>query len=105
MHHAQCYHTEQENKTDIAIPKECNPSKGARKIKGTRKEGTLIQCFREKAKRKGERKPLREARPPNLLNIALYGLTSSYLHPYPFCLHLGGRTLAPSVHAPRVYMQ
>ena len=45
------------------------------------------------------------ARPPNLLNIALCVLVSSCLHLCPFCLCLGGRTLAPSVYAPCVYMQ
>ena len=35
------------------------------------------------------------ARPLNLLNIALHGLASLYLHLCPFYLHLGGHTLAP----------
>ena len=45
-----------------------------------------------------------EARPLNLLNIAVW-LISPCLHPRPFCLRLGDRAVAPSVLAHCVYMQ
>ena len=64
----------------------------------------LRKRLRER-EREREREPLGEARPPNLLNIALCGLTSTCLHPCPFFFCLGGHTLTPSVHAPSVYMQ
>ena len=48
----------------------------SKKDKGYTKRGILIQDSREKARRKGRRKPLGEARPLNLLNIALCGLAS-----------------------------
>ena len=49
--------------------------------------------------------PFREARPLNLLNIALFRLASSYLHPCPYCSRLGSRALVPSILAPCVYME
>ena len=42
----------------------------SKKDNGYTERGTLIQDSREKARGEGERKPLREAKPPNLLNIA-----------------------------------
>ena len=58
-----------------------HPKKSAGKIR-VQGEGTLIHDSREKARREGERKPLGKASPPNLPNISLFGLVSSYLHPY-----------------------
>ena len=57
----------------------------SKKNKGYKEKGNPNICSREKAKRDRERKmlPLREARTPNLLNIALCGVVSSCLHPYP----------------------
>ena len=49
-------------------------------------------------------KQMGEARPLNLLNITAC-LISTGLHPCPFCLRLGNRTLALCVLAPRAYMQ
>ena len=71
------------------------PKQRAGKGKGTRRVGTLTHALEKRLK---ERETEREnhsqgARPYNLLNIALYGLTSSCLHPCPFYLHLGGHTL------------
>ena len=45
-----------------------------------------------------------EARPLNLINTAVW-LTSTCLHPYPFCLSLGDRAPAPCVLALCVHMQ
>ena len=55
--------------------------------------------------REREREPLGEVRPPNLLNLALFGLACSCLHPCLFCSHLGSYALAPSVLAPSIYVQ
>ena len=44
-----------------------------------------------------------KARPPNLLNIAAW-LISTCSHPHPFCLCLGDRTLAPCALTPYMYM-
>ena len=78
----------------------------SRKDKGFKERGNPNTCSREGAKRERKRENHSGgARPPNLLNIALCGLASSCLHPCPFHLRLGGRTLAPSVCAPCVYMQ
>ena len=52
-----------------------------------------------KAERERERdKPHGEAKPHNLLNIDLFGLASSYLHPCPFCSCLGSHAFASSVY-------
>ena len=78
----------------------------SRKCKGYKERGNPNTCPRKVAQREGERENhFRGASPPNLLNIALCGLVTSCLNPCPFCLHLGGCTLAPKVHAPCVYMQ
>ena len=57
----------------------------SKKNKGYKEKENPNLCSREEAKRDRERKmlPLGEARPPNLLNIALRGLVSSCLRPYP----------------------
>ena len=52
--------------------------------------------FKEKAKR--ERKPLREAKPPNLLIIALFGLASFVYIFSLFSLHVRSCVLTPSVY-------
>ena len=73
---------------------------GMRPKQDTRK-GNPSTWFHRRLKereRGRKRRPLREVRPPNLLNIALFGLASSCLHPYPFCSCLGSYILAPSVH-------
>ena len=59
IHHAQCYHTEQESKTNIAIPRERGLSKEQEKIKGTRGGGTLIHALEKRLKeRERKRNPL-----------------------------------------------
>ena len=64
-----------------------------------KEKAALIHGSREgERERERERKPLREDRPPNLLNIALFELTPSCLHPCPFLSRLGSRTLALSMH-------
>ena len=57
---------------------------------------------KQEAYREGEKKKttLEGLGRPNLLNIALCELESPCLHPWPFCLRLGGRTFAPSIHRP-----
>ena len=93
-------------KTDIAIPREHDPSKEQENQKGTRRGGTLIHALEKSLReRREEKTALEGARPPNLLNIAIYGLAFSCLHLCHFCSHLRGRPLAISVHAPRVYVQ
>ena len=64
----------------------------------------LRKRLRER-EREREREPLGEARPPNLLNIAIFRLMSSCLHPCPFFLCLGSHAIAPNILAPSVYMQ
>ena len=54
---------------------------------GTRKESPSLESYRngsiEKAKRERERKPHGEAKPPNLLIIALFGLDPfAYIFPF-----------------------
>ena len=73
---------------------------GMRPKQDTRKgnPSTWFQRRLKERERGRKRRPLREVRPPNLLNIALFGLASSCLHPYPFCSCLGSYILAPSVH-------
>ena len=92
-------------KIDIAIPRECGPSKEQENKKGYM-EGDPNTCSREETQRERDRENHSgRARPPNLLKIPLHGLASSCLHPCPFCLRLEGRTLTTSILAPYVYMQ
>ena len=91
-------------KTDIAIPMELAQAR-CRKVKGDSWMETLIYALEKRLKERERENHSRGARPPNLLNIAFCGLTSTCLHPCPFRLRLGGCTLAPSVYAPCVYMQ
>ena len=92
-------------KTNIFVPREHGPSKKAGKVKGTKRGGTLIHALEKRLRERERENHSRGARPPNLLNIAFCGLTSTCLHPCPFRLRLGGCTLAPSFRAPCVYMQ
>ena len=57
--------------------------------------GTLIHALEKRLREREREDHSAGARPLNLLNIALHGLASLYLHLCPFYLHLGGRTLAP----------
>ena len=91
-------------KIDIAIPMELAQAR-CRKVKGDSWMGTLIYALEKRLKERERENRFREARPHNLLIIALCGLASFCFHPCPFCLHLGSRTLAPSILAPCVYMQ
>ena len=70
IHHAQCYHTEQESKTNIAIPRERGLSKEQEKIKGTRGGGTLIHALEKRLRERERENHSGGAGPPNLLNIA-----------------------------------
>ena len=79
-------------KTNIAILKECGPSKKQENKRGTWR-GTLIHALEKRLREREREDCFGGARPPNLLNIALCGLAPFCLHPFPFCSHLGGRTL------------
>ena len=63
----------------------------SRKIKGV--HGALIHAL-EKRLREGEKERTTQE-----------GLGLLSIEHCPFCLHLGGRTLTPSVRAPCMYMQ
>ena len=92
-------------KTDIAMPRERGPGKEQEKIKWYKERGNPNTCSREKAKG-GKQQDIttQGGQAFNLLNIALLGLVSSYLHLCPFGLCLGGCALTPSILAPCVYM-
>ena len=66
---------------------------------------TLIHALEKRHRERERENHSRGARPPNLLNIALCELASSCLHLCPFCSCLRGRTLAPSLFTPCVYIQ
>ena len=92
-------------KIDIAIPRECGPSKEQENKKKGTWRGTLIHALEKRLRERDRENHFGGARPPNLLKIPLRGLASSCLHPCPFCLRLEGRALTPSILAPYVYMQ
>ena len=91
-------------KTNIAIPMELAQAR-CRKVKGDSWMGTLIYALEKRLKERERENRFGEARPHNLLIIALCGLASFCFHPCLFCLHLRNRTVAPSILAPCVYMQ
>ena len=91
-------------KTDIAIPMELAQAR-CMKVKGGSWMGTLIYALEKRLKDRERENRFGEARPPNLLIIALCELASFCFHPCPFCLCLGSHILAPSILTPCVYMQ
>ena len=66
---------------------------------------TLIHALEKGLKERERGDRFGGARPPNSLIIALCRLASSCLHSCTFCSQLGGRTHAPSILAPCVYME
>ena len=62
--------------------------------------GTLIHALEKRLREKEKKTALKGLGPLIYWSFPFVGL-----HPYPFCLHLGGHTLAPSILAPCVYME
>ena len=74
----------------------------SRKSKGYKERRNPNTCSREEAWREREKeKTTLEGLGP----LIYWTLPFVGLHPYPFCLCLGGLTFAPNVHAPCVYIQ
>ena len=90
-------------KTEIAMPMELAQAR-CRKVKGGTWMGTLIYALEKRLKERERENRFGKARPPNLLIIALCGLASFYLHPCPFFLFLGSRTLPSSILTLCVYI-
>ena len=80
-------------KTDIVIPREHGPSKKQESKRGTWRRA-LIYALEKKLRDKEREDRFRGARPPNLLNLDLYGLAS-----FPFLL-TPGRSHPRSMRVP-----
>ena len=84
IHHAQCYHTEQESKTNIAIPRERGLSKEQEKIKGTTGGGTLIHALEKRLREREKEKTILEGLGPLIYKkLPIVGL-----HPFACILAL-----------------